>query len=184
MIADNITNCDMATTGNITIRLLQAVDCAVMYDAFANQGWTKPTAKFEGYLDEQEAGIRTVLVSDFQNEFAGYVTVLWQSSYSAFRERSIPEITDLNVLKKFQRKGIGTRLIEEAEGLISERSDLAGIRVGLTADYVEAHRLYLKLRYLPDGEGISSQGKFLEYGSNATVDDDLTIGFIKHLEFK
>ena len=44
--------------------------------------------------------------------------------------------------------------------------------------------LYIRRGYLPDGKGISFHAKFLEYGRNATVDDDLTIGFIKHLDLK
>ena len=68
-----------------------------------------------------------------------------------------------------------------AESLIAERSDFAGIRVGLTADYAVAHRLYIKRAYLLDGNGISYRDAVLKYGDQVTVDDDLNLGFIKKL---
>jgi hypothetical protein len=72
--------------------------------------------------------------------------------------------------------------VDTAEQLISEKTDRAGIRVGLTADYGNAHRLYIDRGYIPDGCGISYRGQFLEYGDTAIVDDELTLGFIKSLK--
>jgi ribosomal protein S18 acetylase RimI-like enzyme len=87
------------------------------------------------------------------------------------------------VLVKFQNKGIGSRLLDEAERLVSSKSyEIVGIRVGLTADYGRAQRLYIKRGYVPDGRGISQYGGFLQYGDIVTVDDDLTIGFTKSLK--
>ena len=72
--------------------------------------------------------------------------------------------------------------MDAAEQLISERFDIAGIRVGLTADFGSAQRLYIKRGYVPDGCGISRHGRFLRYGDMITVDDDLTIGFTRSLK--
>jgi GNAT superfamily N-acetyltransferase len=86
---------------------------------------------------------------------------------------------DLNVLKKYQGKCVGKRLMEAAEQLIAERSDTVGIRVGLTADYGVAQRLYVTRGYVPDGHGVSQRQRFLEYGDEVIVDDDLSLGFTK-----
>jgi hypothetical protein len=39
-------------------------------------------------------------------QFAGYVTLLWNSKYRPFAVRRIPEISDLNVLPVFRRQGV------------------------------------------------------------------------------
>jgi GNAT superfamily N-acetyltransferase len=122
------------------------------------------------------------LVAESEDEFAGYFTVFWEPLYPYFRSRGIPEIQDFNVLGKFQKRGIGTLLMDAAEALIAKRSDRAGIRVGLDVDCGTAQRLYVKRGYIPDGNGISHNLTFLKYGDEVTVDDDLILAFTKELE--
>src|SRR5437773_3250018 len=154
----------MSTIENISVSSLLAAECSVIADAFTRQDWSKPLEQFQQYLREQAAGSRVVLIANVRKEFAGYVSIVWTSNYAVFREHSMPEIQDFNVLKKYQRRGVGTRLMDAAESLIAERSDFAGIRVGLTADYAVAHRLYIKRGYLLDGNGISYRDEVLKYG--------------------
>ena len=163
------------------IRQLSSADSPDFEAAFSAQGWRKPAAQYEKYLAEQERGERSVLVAEIGGEFAGYLTVVWESGYAPFREESIPEICDFNVLQKFQRRGIGTMLLDEAERRISERSTVAGIGVGLTKDYGAAQILYVKRGYVPDGLGISHGGKLLVYGDTASVDDGLVLHLTKRL---
>jgi GNAT superfamily N-acetyltransferase len=172
----------MSTIGQISIERLAAADCAILAEAFASQDWKKSREQFERYLHEQSAQTRLILVAHLQIELAGYLTIMWDSDYLPFKTSSIPEISDFNVLKKFQRRGVGSCLMDAAESLIAERSDFVGIRVGLTADYSPAHRLYIKRGYLPDDNGISYKGESLKYGDRVVVDDDLTIGFIKKVQ--
>jgi len=185
-IADNVATATQINkrmselSKQILIRPLAELDCSIISDAFASQGWNKPREKFEQYRNEQEAGSRAVFIAEFHGEFAGYVSVLYSSDYPPFRDSLIPEIVDLNVLKKYQGCGVGSRLIDAAEHLIAERGSLAGIRVGLTADYGAAQRLYIKRGYVPDGYGISHRRQFLKYGEKVVVDDDLTIAFTKN----
>ena len=171
----------MAKADKISIRRLAAGDCDVIASAFAAQNWNKPAEQFERYLSECSRGKRAILLAEVGAEFAGYVTVDWEPEYGFFRERSIPEIADFNVLIKFRKRGVGTRLLNEAERLISERSEVAGIRVGLTADYGDAQRLYVKRGYIPDGRGFSQRGNLPKYGDTLIVDDDLTIAFTRSL---
>jgi hypothetical protein len=58
---------------------------AVISDAFNQIGWNKPPSLFEEYLKEQEAGERLVWVAYFKGEFAGYITLKWQSLYPSFK---------------------------------------------------------------------------------------------------
>ena len=166
------------------IRGMTDHDCALAVAAFAAQNWNKPIELFDKYIAEMAASERYNFVAEVEDEFAGYVTVVWNSPYRPFADRSIPEIVDLNVLTKFQRRGLGSRLLDEAEAMIATRSEWAGIRVGLTSDYAAAHRLYLKRGYLPDGQGIAYENATLKFGDATTVDDNLALGMIKDLFLK
>ncbi len=152
-----------------------------MAKAFTQQSWDKPVSQYEAYLREGREGKRVNLVAEHQGEFAGYVTIVWASGYPPFLEAGIPEIVDFNVLIKFRRSGIGTKLMDEAERLISIRSPVAGLGVCLHSDYGAAQVLYAKRGYVPDGRGAYSRGKFVMYGDQVVIDDDLAIYLIKRL---
>lgn len=166
---------------NLQIRLLEARDIPSIAEAFGALGWDKPASQYEGYLAEQEAGERPVLVAFLDGEFAGYLTVKWRSHYPAFVEADIPEIADFNVLPQYQRRGIGTRLMDEAERLIAERSAVAGIGVGLIANYGAAQRLYVLRGYVPDGAGVTYFDKVVQYLDPIAADHDLVLYFTKTL---
>ena len=164
---------------SITVRDLRAEDCLAISAAFAAQGWDKPAAKFETYFQQASRGERRVLIAEHDGTFAGYANVVWESDYKPFREMSIPEITDLNVLLKFRRLGIATALLDEAERAISAVAPVAGIRVGADRDYGAAQRLYAVHGYVPDGRGLLYKGKQLKYGDKVVLDNDLTIALAK-----
>src|SRR4051812_12901198 len=107
--------------GGLTIRLLEATDVDLISSAFTAIGWQKPVSQYEHYLEEQRDGTRVVLLA-FQNDaFAGYLTIVWRSSYTPFRDAGIPEIVDFNILPRLRRQGIGSQLMDEAEHRIAER---------------------------------------------------------------
>ena len=136
------------------IRPLEERGVQLIVAAFREIGWSnkRPTL-YQRYLSEQDEGRRTVLVALAGGEFVGYLTVDWRPVYPPFRESGIPEITDFNVLPPFRRRGIGTRLMDEAEHRIAERSPVAGIGFGLTPDYGAAQRMYVKRGYVPQWQG-------------------------------
>ena len=163
------------------IRLLAAQDIQPIAAAFLALGWNKPASQYERYLAEQEAGTRTIFVALIDDVFAGYVTINWQSSYPSFQAENIPEIQDFNVLPHLRRQGIGNRLMDEAEKTVAERFPVVGIGVGLFADYGSAQRMYAQRGYIPDGLGLFNGERFLKYGDQAIVDNDLTLQFTKRL---
>jgi len=167
---------------NLNIRALQKSDCEKIHLAFVAQGWKKPAAKYYQYLEWQNSGIRDVLLATFAGEFAGYLIINWTSDYQSFKENGIPEIVDFNVLKKFQRRGIGTALMDEAERRIQCVSPTAGIGFGITKDYGAAQILYIKRGYIPDGRGLLLDGESLEYGKQVTISDSLVIFLTKKLD--
>jgi ribosomal protein S18 acetylase RimI-like enzyme len=171
---------------DLFIREICTGDPPIIAEAFRLQGWDKPESQYNRYLEEHYFGMRTVLVAEAgldqkAREFAGYLTIVWQSEYPPFRAENIPEIVDFNVLIKFRRMGIGSALMDEAEKLISLRSPVAGIGVGLTPDYGPAHILYIKRGYIPNGKGLYYQHHHLQYGETCIVNDDLILMFTKIL---
>lgn len=164
---------------DLVIRDMAERDCAVISSAFEAQGWNKPVEQYRQYWREAESGSRDVLAADCRGEFAGYVTIVWESHYPPFRERKIPEVVDFNVLIKLRRGGIGTALMDAAEERIASRSDVAGIGVGMTVDYAAAHIMYVRRGYVPDGRGLCSGGRELRYGQSVVVDDELAVYLTK-----
>lgn len=171
----------MSDAADLEIRLLRADDIPPIAAAFAALGWDKPASQYEAYLEEQRRGARVALVALQRGVFVGYVTIVWESDYAPFHDAGIPEISDFNVLPPARRQGIGSRLIDEAERRIHERSRVAGIGAGLFADYGAAQRIYVKRGYVPDGRGIVAHHRRVTWGDTVVVDDDLVMYLTKAL---
>ncbi len=169
----------------IQIRPLIEKDIATIPEAFKKIGWNKPASLFEGYLKEQEAGKRLVWVAYFKGEFAGYVTLKWQSQYPSFKGQNIPEIMDLNVLPVYRKMGIASLLLDRAEKEALTKSEIIGIGVGLYAGedggYGAAQRLYIKRGYIPDGKGVTYHYEPTIPGNSYPLDDELVLWFTKKL---
>jgi GNAT superfamily N-acetyltransferase len=166
---------------NIHFREIKENDLEVISNSFKEQGWEKPIDLYRRYLEEQRNGNRVSIIAEVDGTFVGYTNVLWNSYYSSFKEKSIPEINDFNVLIKYRRQGIGSKLMDKAEEIIKERSDIAGIGVGLFSDYGNAQILYAKRGYVPDGKGIHNGQRYVGYGETIVIDDDVALYLIKKL---
>ncbi len=144
-------------------------------------GWRKPEGYFEACLRRQRLGESILLLAVAKGAYLGHCHLVWASGYPGFRERGIPEIQDLNVVRSQRRRGLASRLIAEAEGRIAKRSRYAGIGFGLYADYGAAQRLYITRGYVPDGRGIHYQNQPVPPGQPCPVDDDLVLYLVKEL---
>ncbi len=166
----------------IKIRELTKSDIPIIVEAFKKSQWTiKPASLFEFYLEEKQRENLAAWVAYFNNQFCGYVILNWKSKYQYFRQHNIPEIMDLNVLPSFRKNGVGTRLIQQAEKTAASRSKIVGIDVGLYNDYGSAQKLYVKLGYLPNGDGVTWKYKCVHPGESYPIDDDLILWFTKEL---
>ncbi len=165
------------------LKSLQIEDCEIISNAFRDIGWNKPVELFQQYNDEQSQGLRHCYVALYDDKIAGYTTLLRTSKYEFFQRNNIPEISDLNILPIFQKKGLGTALINECEKTAIQQLNAGsiGLGVGLTADYSDALSLYLNLDYCFDKKGIAYSGKTLEYNSKTIVDDELNLYLTKKL---
>lgn len=166
---------------SLKIRKLAATDAEVISQAFAAIGWNKPAEQYERYHRQQEEARSVVLVAEWQDVFAGYVKIDWRSDYAYFEAEDIPEIQDLNVLPQYRRRGIGSRLLDEAEALVAERRASAGIGVGLHPGYNAAQRMYVLRGYAPDAQGVTWKGRYIQEGQEVVADDDLVLHLVKEL---
>jgi GNAT superfamily N-acetyltransferase len=163
------------------IRDMAEGDWTLIAQAFAAQGWPKPVQQYLDYWQEHRLGQRDILLAEYEQQFAGYVTIRWVSDYPPFYQAGIPELADFNVLLKYRRLKIGTALLAAAEARIALRSPVAGLGVGLHADYGAAQVLYIRRGYVPDGKGIFYHGHYPTYGDQVQVGDDLTLQLTKRL---
>ena len=140
---------------DIIIRQADERDIDSIISQFIAQGDDKPREVWENYIREQEKGERIVVVAEIDDEIAGYVTLFPKVKDSVpFIGENIPEIKDFHVFKKYQRRGIGTGLMDEIESIASVIADKVCLGVGLHSGYGAAQRMYVKRGYVFDGSGV------------------------------
>lgn len=169
---------------DIVIRNLREEDI----EKIANT-YTFPWSSFEEtlklwqqYLKEQQQEIRTACVIESQNEFLGYGSLLRSSEYPFFKDNGIPEINAIWIDEPYRRQGLGKQLIEHLEKIAyQEGNKTIGIGVGLYKDYGPAQKLYNKLGYSPDGNGVTYKCASVTPGGTYPVDDDFIIWLTKNL---
>ena len=161
----------------ITVRSLVEADIDALADVFAD--WPKNRELFVRYAALAVTGAKDVVVATVDSAIVGYLTIDWTSHYPAFATAGIPEIVDFNVIAPARRHGIGALLMDEAERRIAERSEIAGIGVGMYADYGSAQRMYVERGYVPDGAGLVVDGVAPVPGSTIVLDDAPALMFTK-----
>lgn len=167
----------------VSIRQQEEQDGEMISRVFASIGWNRSVSEYHKYYKEQCAGSRIVLIAFVNDDFAGYVTVVWQSDYPYFKKNNIPEIQDLNVLPKFRRRKVATNLLDKAEKIVSDRSNIVGIGVGLHPGYNVAQKLYVLRGYVPDGMGVVYKDKYIKEKQTVVADDDLILHLIKKFKY-
>jgi len=136
---------------NVKIRQLESKDIPLLADVFSPS-----KEKWFRYLQEQATKLRTTCLVEELDTITGYGTLLRASEYPSFRNKQIPEISDIWIDEQKRGKGLGTLLITHLEQLArDEVFEQVGIGVGLYQDYGPAQKLYFRLGYIPNGYGPS-----------------------------
>ena len=117
-------------TEELAIRKILFEDIEGLSNAFIQQGWPGRREILKNYFLEQEAGERQVLVAVVGEFLAGYITVIPLAKHGPFAGL-YPELTDFNVFESFQKRGIGTALLDKAEQVALKYSDVVTLGVGL-----------------------------------------------------
>lgn len=168
-------------SGEIRIRDMRKEDAAIITEEEIAQGWHQTIEKYEERLRDRDAGKAISLVAEYRGNVAGYVNVYPDADRGAFGGKGYPEIVDLGVLEKYRGRGIGTKLMEEAERVASNYADGVYLGVGLHSGYGSAQRLYIKRGYIPDGSGVWYADHVCEPYTQCCNDDDLVLYLWKKL---
>ena len=168
--------------GKLVIRDMEKTDARIFTDELTAQGWHPEIDGYISRLNDRAEGKCAALTAVFEGYPAGYVYVYLRAEEGPFREKDWPIIVDFNVLKKYQRRGIGNRLMDAAERIAGRYADTVCLGVGLCDSYGAAQRMYVKRGYIPDGSGVWYRGrKCVQYETVCTVDDDLVLFLSKSL---
>lgn len=166
----------------VLIRDMEAADGPVFTEAEIAQGWHATVEKYETRLRDRAAGKAVCLVAEWEGQPAGYVNVYFDPEGGPFDGQGLPEIVDFGVLQKYQRRGIGGKLMDAAEAIAAQHADTVCLAVGLHNGYGSAQRIYVKRGYIPDGSGVWYRGKpCTPYDTIYTNDDDLVLFMSKRL---
>lgn len=168
------------------IRPLEEQDVEVLGDLYFPWSTKQDTIeKWRHYLAEQGKGNRVTCIIEHEGKIAGYGNLILYSEYPLFKANNIPEINDVWIYDQYRKKGLGALLITYFEQLAKQQGyRQIGIGVGLYQDYGSAQRLYFRLGYTPDGEGISYKHIPVVPGEPYPIDDDLILWLTKHLQWK
>lgn len=124
-----------------------------------------------------------VIIAVLEDKPVGYALLNWEPKYGYFKVHDLPEIQDLNVLKDYREQGIGRKIIEFCEVLVRRKNvGEMGIGVGLDSSFGAAQRLYIKMGYIPDGQGVSYDRKQLVRGDFRPIDDNLCLMMTKRFD--
>ncbi|MCL2559871.1 MAG: GNAT family N-acetyltransferase [Turicibacter sp.] len=165
----------------VIYRHIKWEDIDGIISGFVAQGWEKPRAVIEGYVTEQEQGVRLVVVAEVDGQMAGYVTLLRKAVAVPFTNQEMPEIKDFVVFEKYQSQGIGNQLLAGIEKEAAAFANEICLGVGLHAGYGAAQRLYVKRGYVPDGTGIWSGRVPAKPYAMVENDDELVMYLSKKL---
>ena len=165
----------------LVIRDMEKADAQVFYDEYTAQGWHPEVDYYLMRIREHAEGKCVAMTAVYQGCPAGSLYLYRSAKEGPFKGTGYPEIVDFSVLKKYQRRGVGARLMDAAEHLASQHADVVCLGVGLSREYGAAQRIYAKRGYIPDGSGVWYGEKVCEPYADCCNDDDLVLYFSKEL---
>ena len=137
--------------------------------------WNKVDNIFPDYLEPIYKGL------DFCDVYyvAGqaFAVLNRQPQYELYNRLGIPEIQDVFVLPDFRRRGLATALIQHLEE--EAGTEMVGISVPISPQFGPAQRLYIRLGFEPDGNGVTYDRKPIAHNAPVRLDDDLCLMLVK-----
>lgn len=168
--------------GKILVRDMRETDAQQFRDGEVAQGWlNSDIRKFQMRLADQKSGRAVSLTAEYLGNAAGYINVYPDARTGAFGGQGYPEIVDFGVLEKYQRLGIGNRLMDAAEEIAGRFADMVYLGVGLHSGYGSAQRMYVKRGYVPDGSGVWYNDAVCAQYADCRNNDDLVLYLSKRL---
>lgn len=94
----------------------------------------------------QSAG--KILIAEIDGEVAGFTTILTRVSSAELEDGDIEYglVSDLMVVEKYRKQGLGRKLLEEAESY-ARANDVKSLRIGVLAGNQTADKLYASMGF-------------------------------------
>lgn len=166
----------------LVIRDMEEADAQIFNDEYTAQGWHPEIDYYLMRIREAAEGKCVALTAVYHGCPAGSLYLYFNVKEGPFKEKGWPLIVDFGVLQKYQRKGVGVRLMDAAERIAAKYADNICLGVGLSREYGTAQRMYAKRGYIPDGSGVWYRDKpCVQYETVCTIDDDLVLYLSKKL---
>lgn len=161
----------------IEIKTATKEDIPALYTLYEAMG-----KKDAGYFESCFEKDFTILIALEDNKNVGFTILNFNPKYALYKKLDIPEIQDLNVIPDARQKGIATAIVNKCEEIAEDNGKTQiGISVPLNKSHGPAQRLYIKLGYMPDGNGITYDREPVSDVSRYCVDDDLCLMMLKDL---
>ena len=166
----------------ISIDVLRKDNADQLRGLIADIGLEKDTVYVDRSVDKPVSGERITLLAYVDKIPAGFCLLNFKPVYAPFQKFHIPEMQDLHTHPDFRQRGVATALIKSCETFArqSGATDL-GLGVGLHAGYGNAHRLYVKVGFVPDGQGVVYDAQGVQPNDILPVDDELCLMMVKAL---
>ncbi|MBQ3484131.1 MAG: GNAT family N-acetyltransferase [Clostridia bacterium] len=166
----------------LVIRDMEEADAQIFNDEYTAQGWHPDVDYYLMRIREAAEGKCVALTAVYQGCPAGSLYLYFDVKEGPFKGKGWPLIVDFGVLQKYQRKGVGARLMDAAEQIAARHADAVCLGVGLCREYGAAQRIYARRGYIPDGSGVWYRDQpCVQYETVCTVDDDLVLYLSKDL---
>lgn len=165
------------------LRCLKADEIGLAQSLYHSTGRAIDDAEWQALTAEIVAGQKKLVLA--QNDTGlpiGLGLLNFKPQYAPFQRLNIPEIQDLLVHPDHRRQGLGAALIHFCEYMAKDAhaTDI-GISFGLDASYGAAQRLYVRLGYLPDGNGAVYNREVMLRGQMRPLDDYFCLMLLKSL---
>ncbi len=171
----------------LNVRFATEKDIEPLYQLFNGEPFKEPREKFQAYVEQSQKKICLFALAEVDGQLCSMVTAHFKPAQFAPMDKSlicqnIPEVKSLQTQPGFEGNGAATALMDFIEAEVRrEGYHELGLTVGLYPSYGTAQRMYVKRGYIPDGKGISYEGRIVPPGEMIRLDDALTLCMIKKL---
>lgn len=164
----------------ITVRPIQDNEIPALCEAEGDKS-DDNIKYYERYLNWQQEGECSFLIALLDGKIAGYVFVLYKDRWGSMSEAGQPGLADLNVFPWNRRCGVGNALLEKAEEIAAMHGSTLHLDVAVTEHAGQAHRLYFRRGYMPDGKGVYHKYKQYDAAIGEVDPEYLTLLLVKPL---